>query len=88
MSMELMQKVWKHKINDNNAKMILLKLADYADEDGICYASTKRLSEECEMSRRTVFRHIKKLEEKGVIARVPRFFQDGRQGRNDYHILI
>ena len=36
------------------AKLVLLRLADRADESGICYPSQRRLAAECGITERTV----------------------------------
>ncbi len=54
-------------------KLLLWQLADRHNADtGRCDPSQDRLAEDCEMSRATVNRHLKKLESAGLIRRVPR----------------
>ena len=55
-------------------KIILLVLADYADENGECFPSwTKIMQRASVKNRHTVARHLKILEEDGVITRERRF---------------
>ncbi|QEW18977.1 putative transcriptional regulator [Marinibacterium anthonyi] len=54
-------------------KLLLWQLADRHNADtGRCDPSQERLADDCEMSRATVNRHLKKLEAAGLIRRVQR----------------
>lgn len=48
-------------------RIVLLMLADRHNPDFGCFPSKKRLSDDCEMSVRSVFNHIKILEEAGLV---------------------
>ena len=56
-------------------KWILVILADHADEDGYCWPRQDTIAKRAEVSRETVSRHLKMLEEKGFIRKAQR----GRQ---------
>lgn len=43
-------------------KFLLVAMANYADENGICYPSVRRLTEDTEQDRKTILKHIAKLE--------------------------
>jgi hypothetical protein len=62
MSMELMVKAMKAKVGNPLRKLVLLKLADNANDQGECWPSCNYIAEQCEMSRRSVMDHVKKLE--------------------------
>ena len=68
-------------------KLVLLKLADNANDEGIAWPSFETIAAQCECSRRTVIRHIKKLEEDGVIA-VQKRFKDNRSRSNVYRLVF
>ena len=54
-------------------KLLLWQLADRHNADtGRCDPSQERLADDCEMSRATVNRHLKKLEAAGLIRRIQR----------------
>lgn len=61
MSMELMVRVMKAKIGDPLSKLVLLKMADNASDDGRCWPSYQHIADQCEMDRRTAMRHVGKL---------------------------
>ena len=69
MSMELMVKAMKAKVGNPLRKLVLLKLADNANDHGECWPSYSYISEQCEMSRRSVMDHVKKLEKSGFLRR-------------------
>lgn len=61
MSMELMVRVMKVSIGDPLSKLVLLKMADNASDDGYCWPSYQHIADQCEMDRRTAMRHVDKL---------------------------
>jgi hypothetical protein len=69
MSMELMVKAMKAKVGNPLRKLVLLKLADNANDQGECWPSYNYIAEQCEMSRRSVMDHVKKLEKSGFLRR-------------------
>ncbi|WP_351123408.1 helix-turn-helix domain-containing protein [Shewanella sp. T24-MNA-CIBAN-0130] len=69
MSMELMVKAMKTKVGNPLRKLVLLKLADNANDQGECWPSYQYIAEQCEISRRSVMDHVKKLEAAGLLRR-------------------
>src|SRR5262245_1191745 len=65
-------------------KLVLLKLADCANEDGECHPSKARMAAECGMSRRAIQGHLQKLREQGLLVRHERWTVNGRQTSNMY----
>lgn len=53
-------------------RLVLISLAEWADDDGVCWYSQDRIAERVEVSRRQVIRLIDKLEARGIIVRVER----------------
>ena len=58
-------------------KLVLLALANYADERFQCWPSQERLAEDTELSARTVWGALKRLAEAGILSREQRKRQDG-----------
>jgi DNA-binding transcriptional MocR family regulator len=50
-------------------KALLVAIANYADRDGVCWPSQKRLAHDSEQSLSSVERHMKSLEASGLITR-------------------
>jgi predicted transcriptional regulator len=66
-------------------KIVLIQLSDRHNKDtGRCDPSIKTLSDDCEMDRTTVMRHLTKLEELGLLTRVTRGREDGGRDKNSY----
>lgn len=67
MSFTLMAQTMKLNVGSLAKKMVLIKLADQANDEGLCWPSYQTIAEACQVSRRTVIRHIKSLEEDGYL---------------------
>jgi hypothetical protein len=71
------------------AKIVLIQLADFHNkETGQCNPSAKRLADECEMGRATLFRHMTTLEQCGLVTRHARGNGDGGRGSNQYELHL
>ena len=70
------------------SKLVLLKLADNADARGVCFPSFNYLAQYCEVSVRTVKRHVNELEKQGFVKRIKRFDDSGRQRSNIYQLRL
>ncbi|HEY0288034.1 MAG TPA: helix-turn-helix domain-containing protein [Pseudomonas sp.] len=67
MSMELMIKAMKTKVGNPLRKLVLVKLADNASDQGECWPSYQHIADQCEIDRSTVRKHIKQLEAQGLL---------------------
>ena len=61
MSIELMTRVWKFSSHRGTSLLLLLSLADYANDEGICWPSITTLAHKCRLSPRQTQRLIQKL---------------------------
>ena len=69
-------------------KLVLVSLADHHNRGtGLCIPSQSSIGEQTCMSVRTVQRHLKSLEAKGLITRAARFRPEGRGRTSDSYIL-
>lgn len=57
----------KTRVGNSQQKLILIAMADIANEKNQCWPSHNYLSEAAECSRSSVIRHLSALEEKGLI---------------------
>jgi len=73
---------------DVAAKIILMILADYADEWGTCYPGVDRIAEEAELSKSTVLRRLKALAEAGLVTVERRANDRGHRTSNRYVLEI
>lgn len=69
-------------------KLILMALADAADDDGVCWPSVARVSSKCCVSTRTVQRVIQEFTVKDLLIVTNRFSATGRQKSNGYRLQL
>lgn len=68
MSIELVAKAKKTKLSgDSTAKLLLICLADYANDAGMAWPSVATMTEEVEKKERTIQNSLRKLERLGLI---------------------
>ena len=67
MSMSLMVLAMKAKVGNPLCKLVLIKLADNANDKGECWPSYQHIADQCEMSKSTVRKHIKDLSDSGFL---------------------
>ncbi|HEK0791228.1 TPA: helix-turn-helix domain-containing protein [Proteus mirabilis] len=72
MSMLLMAKAMQLQVGSTAQKMVLLKLADNANDKGECFPSYETIARHCEISRQSAINHIKSLCKKGFVRKVTR----------------
>ena len=80
-----MSQVWERPDLDPYERLILLALADHADDDGVCYPSISRLVDRTGMAERGVQKVLKRLAEKGHLSVET---NAGRNGTNRYSIAL
>lgn len=68
MSIRMMTRVWNMDLPDSQ-KIVLLALADSANDEGHCWPSMASLSRKCSKGERTIQGVIKKLVEAGHVTR-------------------
>ena len=69
-------------------KLILLSLANYANDQDQAWPSYETLANSCGMDRRTIMRHCKKLEQYGYISIVKRRINKDQNASNIYQLNI
>lgn len=67
MSVRVMTDVWRYSQASATDLLVLLALADIADDDGECWPSIAHLASKCRVSSRTVQRCIRALEQIGEV---------------------
>ncbi|HCU2153940.1 TPA: helix-turn-helix domain-containing protein [Escherichia coli] len=77
MSMELMVKAMKIRVGNPLRKLVLVKLADNASDQGECWPSYQHIADQCEISKRSVMNHITALCESGLVKKVSRKGEKG-----------
>lgn len=75
--MLLTAQAMKLKVGNPTRKLVLLKLADNANDKGECFPSYQHIADHCEVSRRSVISHIDALIKMGLVEKKLRKNQDG-----------
>lgn len=88
MSMILMVKALKTKVGNPLRKLVLLKLADNANDQGECWPSYQYIADQCEMSKRSVMIHIAKLIEDGFLRKEHRLGGEKKNKSNLYTLMV
>ncbi len=87
MSMELMVQAMKVKVGNPLRKLVLLKLADNASDQGECWPSYQHIADQCEISRRSVMNHINALCLSGLMIKETRSGPKGNTS-NFYRLTL
>lgn len=78
---------WKNHLTPPR-KLVLLSLADNADDSGICWPSIAYLSRRTHLSPRTVQRILRELEKLHLLTKKVRTGDFGRQTSNQYRLCL
>lgn len=88
MSIKMINWVWENSETSGSQRLVLLALADYADEDCICWPSQQTIAHKCRLSRDYVKDILADLEKQGCIRIINRKLTIGnRNMSNIYKIL-
>lgn len=85
MSIAVSKAVWERSKARAGDLLVLLRIAEFADDSGRAFPSIARLAEECRMDRSNVKRHIARLRAMGELSVGD---QDGPRGTNTYRISL
>ena len=69
MSIKLMTAVWDREDLSSTQKLVLLSLADWANDEGLCWPSIERVAKKSSLKKRAVQLAIRSLEEMQFIRR-------------------
>ncbi len=85
MSIHQMNAVWRYSKNKGSKLLLLLAIADNADDDGVAFPGVDYLAKKIRMSERHVTRMIRELGDTNELAVV---WGGGRGNANLYYILL
>lgn len=91
MSVAIMTTCWKHSQARGTDLLVLLALADIANDDGECWPSIPHLAKKCRLDTRTTQRRIRSLEELGEVVVVVCGGKSSTRGgvrSNHYRIVV
>ena len=67
MSIKVMTNVWSHSTQKGGCLLLLLALADFSNDEGLCWPSVSTLAHKSRLSRRSVQGHIQALVDAGEL---------------------
>lgn len=83
MAVRVSQWVWDYSMAEGNDRLVLLKIADNCNDEGMnAFPSVRHISAKCKLSTRTVQRSIKSLEEIGEL------YIEKRGGTSNTYIVV
>lgn len=84
MSVHVSSWVWDHAECEGNELLIMLALADYANDEGVCWPGMATLSRRCRCHVSTIQRNIAKAVERGDMELTARSKDNGNADTNLY----
>lgn len=88
MSIDVMSSVWKHSQHRGTALLLLLALADSANDYGECYPGIAYLAKKCRMKERNLQVLLKELEKSGELVIKRQEGQDTPTGKTNLYTVI
>lgn len=85
MSVRAIDRVWRSQIKEEGELLVALALADWADDNGVCYPNQKQIAKKARQSKRNVQYVIAKLGEKKLLEWIP---GKGRGNTNVYRLMF
>jgi hypothetical protein len=82
MSIKIMNQIWEHSKQKGSSLLLLLAIADHADDDGYCWPGIENLAQKIRMSDRQTTRILEQLEKRREL-----YIQHSRRHGNKYVIL-
>lgn len=87
MSIKIMTHVWEHSPSTGSKRLVLLALADNANDDGYCWPSLETIASKCRLTRRYTINLLDQLEADGEIRRRRRV-KDGKYTSTMYQVIV
>lgn len=79
---------WRQWTGLSTRNVVLLALADFADENGRCWPSVRSLCRMTKLCERTIRSCLSELEAAGLITRARRVREDGGHSSNEYLLRL
>lgn len=85
MSVKMLTRVWEHSAHSGTGLLMMLAIADFADDDGNAYPAVGTLADKCRMTSRNVNHILAQLRESGELEVRQ---NEGPKGTNLYRIHL
>ena len=83
MSVHISSAVWSHSNSSGSTLLVLISMADQANDEGWCWPSVGNIAKRCRLAERSIQYHLRELEEMGEIE------SQARPGRSTvYRVLV
>jgi biotin operon repressor len=79
-----MNRVWEDETIKSTRKLLFLALADFSNDEGVCYPSQDTLVKKCGLSKATVNKYIKEFEDENILIQVKRKRKSGGRISSKY----
>jgi len=86
MSIRVLASAWRTACASHTQKLVLLNLADHANDCGVCWPSLDRIAKQCGLGKKTVLRQLERLEMQGMLA-ITRT-EGGFRNPNRYRLIL
>lgn len=84
--MKNFKKIYADTELPHRARSVYIYLCDRSNNDGSCWPGLKTIASDLNLSRSTVKRAIKDLEQRGYVEKKPRYRENGSNSSNLYII--
>lgn len=88
MSLKVMAWAWEQATASSGEKLVLLALADHANDDGQCWPGMERIGQKCGMGKRQVSNHVQRLIEAGLLGTTRRCRDDHKYSTYLYQLNL
>lgn len=72
----------------HRAVTVYMYLKERSNKEGVCWPAVSTMSRELSLSRSTIQRALRELENTGWLTREPRWRENGTSSSNRYYLLI
>lgn len=87
MSVRAMTWAWEQAIPPAT-KLVLMALADHADNEGVCWPGVRSVAEKTRLSKEAVRYHLRILRRRGLVVSEERVREDGGHTSNTYRLPV
>ena len=81
MGVSMSTAVWKHAPYSGGELLVLLAMADFADDEGLCWPSIPVIAQKARLEERHVYNVLRKLKADGTVSSKP----GGGRGKRSYY---
>ncbi len=83
-SIKIMTAIWEHSDREGSQLLMLLAMADHANDEGVCWPSVETLARKCRIKKRQTQYLLNDLEKSGAIKRL--HMGGGRRKTTTYRV--